>query len=1787
MSFVSASQNETQMIGDKEILTVSEDNLQTEQTDEIISKNNDNDNLTTDVGTYTELENAFQVNEKFTFEKDYAAHEGDGIINIKKSIEIDGKGHTIDAGGHTGIFQSDSTESNNIEVTIKNLIFKNGKLDEGGAILVKKAEHITYNIINCTFISNQGKYGGAAIYFDSVTGHLGISDSKFIKNIIYNEKEKVYGGAAIYLNGETTGIRNTLFENNTGRAADGGAIYINDGNERGVLIKDCVFNNNKILRDDYSHGRYGGAIYNEGKSTLNVVNSNFTSNCVNTIDGNNDRSYFYDLQGGAIYSENILEIDGCVFEKNTAFDKGGAICANVLKWGQNPSTFIKNYVNTWNIVSANKGGAIYASTFANTAFGHRFINNSGYYGGAIYINNKNDVIFQSCYFEGNVAMTESKTHGSGAAIYIDSSSSTVTMMDNIFINNKATSDSAIFNCGKYGTIANNWWGTNNPNFNDAKYIVEWHRVGSNTIVSDEKYLRAYINGTASQASGSKLTIYFINNKGEAFTGKLTDWNVEFSSDKEGVFTDKQLGDNKATVSFTTNALQETVTAKINNQILTLNVTQTEGDFAWLQKQINAANGTLDLTHDIIYTIGLDTITEGIKIEKSIIIKGNGHKINALGKSRIFDIIGTENVILDNITFMNGFTDTYAGAIKMDRVNNVKILNSNFINNTAAESCGAVLYENGIGLNISNCNFTNNKNDKYFGGAIHIIHCENVIVEKSKFTNNTASDGGAIAISGDKNITIDGCEFRLNTAFKADGGAIYNGAENVTIKNSIFLENKAKGKSIEYQINGTALTLALTGGANYINAIESEENITFSNVTYWNGKITTGSSPVRSSNERGINISLTVKDSQNRVIKNVTLTTNANGQAVFNFDSLVDGKYTFNATHFEDKYYTQVSEDDEFSVSKIHTYPSEVKINIENGTEFEYGKVKISFEVTNKTFVEVVITNSDFSQVLYDNETNLSYVIVDLPASNEYYNIIVFNHGNATYESTSAEKAFKILKTNSIVKINPIDDVKYSDTITVSFSGESSAYEVTVYDALNNTVFNQVTTKNSINIPGRFAVGTYNITVVNRGDENRTESRNSTKFNIIPKENTIVISADDAVYGNGVVVFITATAEGEYTAHINSTNVTIHVNNGYGSAALELAAGTYTTNVSFSNPNYINVIEAYNFTVTKAQSNVDIDVGNIIYGQNKTVAISDDFPTQYNVTLIDSGNNIILSEIINNTSFVLPALEVGIYNLTVTNLGNENITGSEKSKLIEVTADNYVSIMIEDTEYGKELVIMIFADVDGYYTVDINGTELTIEVKNGFGYNNDTILDAGQYYANVTFDHPDYNNIIENTTFTVYQAESNIHIIDIGNVTYGEEIIVKYYDNYDVIFEVVVFDENEEVVFEIKTNSLTVILHELAAGNYTVMVTTEDNKNIIGTSEFKSFTILKATPKIDVVYQNVTYPNDVIVAVISDVSGNYTVSFADKNQTIFIKAGNFTELVYSNLTPNKYLFNITYIGNENYTSVSKTVTISVTKNPTSLTVKGTTATYNVNKYLVITLKDSKGRPLANASVTVKLGTAKKYTTDKNGQVKVKISNLVPKTYTAKITFAGKDNYLGSHATAKVVVKKATPKLASSKKIYKTTTKTKMYTITLKDNKGKPIKNAKVTLKVNGKTYKAITNSKGKATFKITKLNEKGTFKATITYKGNKYYKKITQKVKIKVVSIWKTISKGSKEKFIVKEIQRALKNHGYYLTAYGHYLMVDGNYWVWTVKAVKQFQKVKGLKLTGKVDEKTAKKLKII
>ena len=257
----------------------------------------------------------------------------------------------------------------------------------------------------------------------------------------------------------------------------------------------------------------------------------------------------------------------------------------------------------------------------------------------------------------------------------------------------------------------------------------------------------------------------------------------------------------------------------------------------------------------------------------------------------------------------------------------------------------------------------------------------------------------------------------------------------------------------------------------------------------------------------------------------------------------------------------------------------------------------------------------------------------------------------------------------------------------------------------------------------------------------------------------------------------------------------------------------------------------------------------------------------------------------------------------------------------------------------------------------------------------------------------------------------------------------------------------------------------------------------------------------------------------------------------------------------------------------------------ITAPGILTVYNINKYLTITLKDNKNNTIAGANITVNINGEKTYTTNQNGQVKINTKTLTPKIYKVEISYAGNETHNGTQATSNILSIKAKPILTAKNKVFKSTTKIKKYSVSLKNNLKAPMKKVKVSLTIGKKTYNAKTNSKGIATFKLTKLTK--TSKATVKYLGNKNYYAASKKVKLTVKTVFKTISKGSKNHAMVKKIQKALIKKGYYKSSSGKAYKVDGNYGDLTVKAVKQFQKAKKLKVTGKVDEKTAKKLGII
>ena len=117
--------------------------------------------------------------------------------------------------------------------------------------------------------------------------------------------------------------------------------------------------------------------------------------------------------------------------------------------------------------------------------------------------------------------------------------------------------------------------------------------------------------------------------------------------------------------------------------------------------------------------------------------------------------------------------------------------------------------------------------------------------------------------------------------------------------------------------------------------------------------------------------------------------------------------------------------------------------------------------------------------------------------------------------------------------------------------------------------------------------------------------------------------------------------------------------------------------------------------------------------------------------------------------------------------------------------------------------------------------------------------------------------------------------------------------------------------------------------------------------------------------------------------------------------------------------------------------------------------------------------------------------------------------------GDESHNASMSVNKVIIKKKTTSISASAKTFKATAKTKKYTVTLKTIKGASIDGKtylkagkKVTLKINGKTYTAKINSKGKATFNL-KITKKGKFAAVIKFAGSNTYQASSKQVKITI------------------------------------------------------------------------------
>ena len=258
-----------------------------------------------------------------------------------------------------------------------------------------------------------------------------------------------------------------------------------------------------------------------------------------------------------------------------------------------------------------------------------------------------------------------------------------------------------------------------------------------------------------------------------------------------------------------------------------------GTFTDLQKKIDAApeGSTVTLENNYVFVEAIDSnnndddwddpedwdddelgdefedeyIGNPVRINKPLTINGNGFTIDGNYISSIFDIDCEGKVVLNDITFINAFSDGTGGAISA--YSDLTVNSCNFIGSSTKIMAGGAIYSY-ANLELKNCNFKDNMVGNIdepfgaagdFGGGAVFVHGR-LTANGCTFTSNHAKVGDyAVYIEGSS--SFSDCTFTAN-----DNGVIYFEEDSI-INGCNFEDNSASMVSI---IGGLEGSLSVSG-----------------------------------------------------------------------------------------------------------------------------------------------------------------------------------------------------------------------------------------------------------------------------------------------------------------------------------------------------------------------------------------------------------------------------------------------------------------------------------------------------------------------------------------------------------------------------------------------------------------------------------------------------------------------------------------------------------------------------------------------------------------------------------------------------------------------------------------------------------------------------------------------------------------------------------------------------------------------------------------------------------------
>ena len=857
-----------------------------------------------------------------------------------------------------------------------------------------------------------------------------------------------------------------------------------------------------------------------------------------------------------------------------------------------------------------------------------------------------------------------------------------------------------------------------------------------------------------------------------------------------------------------------------------------------------------------------------------------------------------------------------------------------------------------------------------------------------------------------------------------------------------------------------------------------------------------------------------------------------GKAVFTSDFLA-GTYAGNVHYLGDENFNEATTLVFFTVTEQNVTLKNTTIDVDVSSVGNDVSVFANVNADATGLVEFKIGE----EVVYIPVNNGIAVYTTVLAAGNY-TVDVTYLGDLNYNPNSTSKTFKVeesVKLNTTINCDVVID---ENTVAVTANVDSEATGFVEFVIAGKRYYAPVE-NGKATLVSDFLAGTYMGNVHYLGDENFNEAVTLVSFTVTEQNVTLKNTTVDVIVSShendvSIVAVVDSSATGLVEIAVGDDVVYVAVNNGEAGYETVLPAGEYNVSVTYLgdvrfNPNS-TVKEFVVYDHIKGNTTVSCDVA--VDENTVTLTVNVDSRATGFVEINIAGKRYYAPVEDGKAVFASDFLP-GTYAGNIRYLGDENFNEAATLVFFSVTEQNVtlknttVEVIVSSHENDVSIVAVVNSSATGLVEISVGGNAVYVAVNNGeAGY--ETVLPGGEY--NVTVTYLGDSRFNPNSTVKSFVVYDHIRLnttvnCDVAVVENTVTLTVNVDSNATGFVEINIAGKKYYASVE---DGKAILVSDFPAGNYMGNIHYLGDENFNEASTLLSFTVA-GTEKMDTKFIDIRVSDGTLTARLVDELGT-PVANANVTYTIRGVETALTTTADGLFTVKDALGNVIAIRFAGDDALLATgTTVSLDDGPVAPARLGTviiaddfeqfSCDHSIGErggYFIGQLKDSNGNPLANRTVWIGYnGITFNRTTNETGHFAVQIGLQNAGLYTFAMSYLGDDGYNASFLVRGInIIKKPTSIVAKDKK-FKAKTKTKKLTVKLTTIVGSSIDGKvylkagkKLTLKVNGKKYKAKTDANGRATFKITNLKKKATYVAKVSFAGDKFvYDGSSKKIKL--------------------------------------------------------------------------------